>query len=526
MPGPLITGPNSMSRLFASLLIVFFAVTSMTACAQSQTWSDEAPFASENERYDHLEYFGFYASAMAGWNFTEALAPYTNLTWIHVGSVDDRTAAVNEIIKRVGEARDADVEATLSIEPFVFIRGTGQLKSDQQIEDFLIELRARLEVEDLFDAVAMIYPKDEPFRELVRERDPNFFEKYISGEIYEEIHRDLVHLNSLIKLVFPEVPIGAILSGHELHHFFFSIPENYDWIGFDCYDDLFRGCADRSFIEHYTHLLEFMQPHQRLIAVPETWALNETLSRSDWPEILGQRLRHHYEIALNEPRFVAFIPFIWSFDADGETPGLGLNRFPELYDDGVNNAGTVFVDQVVDLGQQIKHRQYRFPDMAHQETEESPYRPQSDIQSEIISISEQGMVSAWALDTALPHKNLRVQIRVRDATGTLLYKTRTERTFVRNPAAAPWRPLEESLIGLHGYWVQLPLHIVDQSRRQSLDVELVTFADGLQRDTGPVVTLLLDSRLKLPRPIIESNEFRSAPQGSTEGRTVGDRSRH
>ncbi len=486
-----------MHRLISFLLLTVLAVAGAAdAFAQYAKGLEQAVFSTDEERYGHLEYFGFYGSAMGGWNFTEELAPFTNLTWIFVNSADGQDASIEKIVQRLDEARAMQVQAVLHIEPFLFISGSGLLRTDSEIEDFLVELRARVELENLLDTIAMIYPIDEPFRELIDERNPGFIKEHVTGEAYEEIHDDLVHLNGLIKLVFPEKPLGVILSGFRLHHKFFSIPENYDWVGFDCYQDLFRSCDNKTFVEHYRQLLKHMQPHQRLMAVPETWALNDRLGQADWPDILTSRLRQHYEIALNEPRFIAFIPFIWSFDADGETPGLGLNRFPELYDDGVNDRGTAFVNEVIDIGLQIKLGVFEFPNMALAETENSPYRPASRIRGEITGVNSRGLISAWALDDALPHKNLRVRIRVRDTAGVLIHKSGMQRTQIRDPALAELPDVDDPMLGLHGFRYQLPAYVVARGKRQALEVEMITYADGSPVETGSVYRVQLKAGLK------------------------------
>jgi hypothetical protein len=489
-----------MKRLLSRLLPAVLICSATGAFAQYANWPEEDVFSSDEERYGHLEYFGFYASAWGSWNFTQELAPFTNLTWIHVGSTNDIASSIQHIIQRAAEARDAGVQATISIEQFLFTGEKGRLRSDTEIEDFLVELRAQLEFNDLLDTVAMIYPKDEPVRELIKDRDPNFIEQYITGEAYDEIYEDLLHLNDLIKLAFPEKPIGVILSGFELHHKFFSIPENYDWVGFDCYRNLFKSCDGKSFVEHYSHLLEHMQPHQRLIAVPQAWAVNEEFDQADLPDVLTSRMRHHYEIALNEPRFVAFIPFIWSFDAEAETPGLGLNRFAELYDDGVSNRGTAFVDLVKDIGLQIKLGQQEFPNMAYDETEDSKHRPDSRIRGEIMSVSRRGLISAWAINTALPHKNLRLQVLVRDMRGKLIHKARPGRTFIRDTSLAQTLRIDSPGVGLHGYRYQLPGHVVDRALWQSLNVEMRFFSDGNPRETGFVDYQRLTAKPRIPRP--------------------------
>jgi len=478
-----------MKKLLFSLLFMTLALVTTDVIAQYAAPSKEDLFRSPERRYGHLEYFGFYASAMGNWNFTEKLSPFTNLTWIHINAANYPRAATSLIIQRLQQARDSGVQATLSLGPFLFSNERGALRSDTDIEDFLIELRAQIEHAGLLETVAMIYPKDEPFRNFIRHRDPSFYEQYISGGVYREIHENLVHLNDQIKLVFPEKPIGVILSGLDLFHSFFSIPENYDWVGFDCYTNLFGGCDDRSFVQLYARLLKFMQPHQRLMAVPETWAQNKTFDRADWPDILLRRFRQHYEIALNEPRFIAFIPFIWSFDSKIATPGLGLNRFPGLFNDGKNNRGTVFVNSVKRIGRRIKHGKQVFPNMAYDQTEDTRDRPNSNIRGKIMSIDNEGVLSAWAVNNALPHKNLRVQVLVRDDGGTLVHESRPERTFIRDSTLEREAHIGRKLVGNHGYRYPLPASVLDHLEGQRLKVELVVYADGYPMEFGAIHSL-------------------------------------
>jgi len=330
----------------------------------------------------------------------------------------------------------------------------------------------------------MIYPKDEPFRNFRRARDPSFIEQYVTGEVYEEIHADLVFVNEQIKLVFPEIPIGAILSGHEIFHDFFSIPENFDWVGFDCYTNLFSGCDDRSHVRFYDRLLDHMQPHQRLIAVPETWVTPEGLEQPDWPDTLIQRLRHHYEIALSEPRFIAFIPFLWSSDLEGAPPGQGLNRIPEYFDDGENDRGTAFLNQVIKIGKQIKKDNHKYPNMPYGQTEWHPARPEREILGQITSIDRHGLLSAWAIDNSLPHKNLRVRVRVREPGIRLLYSGQLERTFIRDPSLAQEPLIGQAILGHHGYRCQIPRKILWRNQSRTLVVQFTVFADGPEQEAA------------------------------------------
>lgn len=481
-----------MRQLFLILLALGAAGPAWGAPAPADQRTEKFAAASPANAPGHLRYFGFYASAMGHWNFTRDLAPFGNLTWIHVGSSLDPDAAIPGLIERLGEARDVGVQAVLSIEPILFSDRRGTPRPDDEVEDLLIELRARIELEGLLDTVAMIYPKDEPFREFVRHRDPSFIEEYVTGEVFEAVHRDLVRVNERVRLVFPEKPIGVILSGYDLYHRFFSIPENYDWVGFNCYASLFGGCDDnRSFVEHYERLLAHMHAGQRLIAVPETWARNAVVQRADWPEVLLARLRQHYEIALAEPRFIAFVPFIWSFDADADVPGLGLNRFPELYDDGIGDPGSALVAAVLEIGAAIKHGETRYPNMAWSETEADSRRPAPAFDAAITGVTRGGVVSGWAVDRSLPHKNLRVQFRFYDARGRLLHTSSIMRTGQRDTATAALAPL-----GLHGVSYALPGRILKRHARRGLSVDMRVLADG--REAALVRTET--ARLATPGP--------------------------
>jgi hypothetical protein len=198
-------------------------------------------------------------------------------------------------------------------------------------------------------------------------------------------------------------------------------------------------------------------------------------------------LRHHYEIALNEPRFVAFVPFIWSFEADGEVPGVGLDRFPELFDDGVDDSGSRLVAAVLDIGAQIKQGEPEFPNLAWEHTEDSPHRPAESYRGEIMRIKPDGRVSAWAFSDSLPHKNLRVQIRVRNARGKLLHASPPERTFIRDDLLGESAHIGRRAPGLHGYRYRLPQPLLARYRGRTLGVELVVFTDGAAMEVAHIV---------------------------------------
>ncbi|MEM1412627.1 MAG: hypothetical protein AAGH19_09750 [Pseudomonadota bacterium] len=463
-----------------------------------QTSVAEADHQDDTPIVGHVEHFGFYASAMNHWNYTAELAPFTTLTWIHVYVGDNRTAAMQDMVARVREARDHDVQAVLSLEPFLFANAEGTPLPDAVIEETLIDLRARLENEELLDTVLMLYPKDEPFREFRRARDPNVFEEYVTGEVYDDIEADLNRVLAHLEAVFPEKPRGAILSGYELHHRFFSIPTGYDWIGFNCYENLFEACEDRSYIQLYGRLLANMTPEQRLIAVPETWARHASTDRDDWPEVLSRRLLHHWELVQSEPRFIAVIPFLWSFEAPNPTEGIGMDRFPETWDGRTAGGGTAFRETLELLGQAIKTGTPTYPNMAWADTEDHPSRSDAVEQGEITAISAEGLVRVQALDPALPHKNLRVRIILRDSQGRVLARTPLTRTHLSLELPVADTPDDGVLPGTHGLTWQIPTPLLDMQDGQALEVELLTYADGPEPLLAHHTT-----RTYQPRPVID-----------------------
>ncbi len=465
-----------IGRVAVSLSLVAGALPFGGGIAVANVTPD--PVREEADEAPHVQYFGFYASAMAHWNFTSELAPFTNLTWIHVGDGDRPLDGARETVERLRDARDAGVSAVLSLEPFLFADATGTPREDHEIEAFLIDLRARIEEEDLLDTVALLYPKDEPFREFRRARNPDFWSQYVSGDVYDDIFEDLERVNAHLGAVFPEKPIGVILSGLELHHRFFRIPESYDWVGFDCYDNLFEACEGRSFMQLYGRLLANMTPEQRLIAVPETWALDRHLDRDDWPDRLGQRLAHHWEIVMAEPRFIAVVPFLWSFDAGTDTPGIGMNRFAETWDDRTNGAGSRFLAQLMEWGLRVKEEALYYPNLAWRDTESHPARLGTPETGEILDVSAEGLVTAQAVDPALPHKNLRVQLTLEDAQGRLLYRSAVRRTDLAVPLIVSDTPEDGLLPGTHGVTWELPPALLAGYARERLTVVLSVYSDG------------------------------------------------
>jgi hypothetical protein len=116
--------------------------------------------------------------------------------------------------------------------------------------------------------------------------------------------------------------------------------------------------------------------------------------------------------------------------------------------------------------------------MAWAETEDISARPPSSIRGEIMSITRDGLVSAWAFNDALPHKNLRVQVRVRDPRGKIIHRGRLERTFIHDPELNRPDRIGRGFIGVHGYRYAIPPKVLGPHREQTLTIELLSYPDG------------------------------------------------
>jgi hypothetical protein len=451
-------------------LLIFSLVFSFSSEAKYQNTPDKDVF--QTDPYGHLKYFGFYASAMGSWNFTQEISPFTNLTWIHVWTNQER-------VRRIKQAKEVNVKAVIAISRILFGENERPcyLRTNAEIEDELIDLRARLEEEDLLDSVAMIFTKDEPFRECKRHRDLEWKDEYVDHDTMKEIYQILDYAARIVKDVFPEIPAGVNFSGYDLFDREWGIPPAYDWIGYDCYGNLSSQCSNGSAKGIYYKLLDYMKPHMKLMAIPEAWINGGRETDPNWPNVLMSRFRHHYEIALAEPRFVAFVPFIYSFRVDdpSNVPGMGLDVIPETYDTPGNPIGTEFYNYVVDVGMQIKYGEHVYPNMTSAEAENSPA---DNVKGQIMTINRRGMISAWAYDYALQHKNLRVQVKIKNPSGTVIHSSPVERTFILDRNLIHKRWIDRAQIGTHGYRYQIPQSILDQYKGKTLGIDFITYKDG------------------------------------------------
>ena len=102
------THSSQYATLCAALALFLISLATPSFASSYSDIDSESIYQSKDERYGHLEYVGFYASAMQHWNYTDALAPYTNLTWLAVYDADT-------IVERIRQAEAAGVKVVLKV---------------------------------------------------------------------------------------------------------------------------------------------------------------------------------------------------------------------------------------------------------------------------------------------------------------------------------------------------------------------------------------------------------------------------
>ena len=229
------------------------------------------------------------------------------------------------------------------------------------------------------------------------------------------------------------------------------------------------------------------------MAVPQTWVTYRDYERDSYEprefydlrmqrlaKDLRKRLRHHYEIALSDPRFVAFIPFLWSFEPVPGKPdniGFGADQFEWRFPQG----GDKFMASLEAILYQVKTAEYAYPNLSRKQTEFSLYRPQNRYEVEILSVGKNGRVNGWAINRALPHKNLRMQLAL-EHNGEEVYASGLKRSFIHGELFSPPSTDNLPILGAHGYRHKIPKGIVRDLRGESVVIKLRVYGDRAKSD--------------------------------------------
>lgn len=298
--------------LWGLLAVIATAATGCSAASDEPLGTDHEEVYSSKPRY-----FGYYASAMGGWDFTYATAYHANLTWI--AYVDTNTAYA-----RLGEANAANMWSVVDLQNLLFtcpgqldMNGDGQpddkkhrgckprKRADGSIatDDFA---RALDQWRPLAGRVAAFYLMDEPnnaskFKEGANTPDTD----YTRGNWYSDLEATAAAVRATVQAKWGyQVPLAVILGGGGWDNTGVTrlrrLTNIFNWVGFDRY-----GCWENCDGRPYTAWMDSLKSKldfswQSLIVVPDAYT-NATADRAQkyWDYVKGQK------------QVVAVVPFKW-----------------------------------------------------------------------------------------------------------------------------------------------------------------------------------------------------------------------
>lgn len=368
----------------------------------------------------HLKYFGyfwngvrektwsvgpdFYEQSSTTVDYIDEVKDHSNLTWISMknGYYKDTTRQL-KLAKKYGMKAVLDIVGIVMVDP----KKPGGLSIRRDYENIETELREewkkRVVDHGLEDTVITLYPMDEPYKRLreLAKTELKGANKQKSSHMQRELDKLFRKDKTLaaMKLITDHLDrintVAKKVTGKKTAVFLhptiankteIPLPPSYDWIGFSCYTGPARcGGQKKSMTELMSRLLQRMQPHQKFMYAAEAFQQfirhpKDVTSVND----LNHRMKIAYEIALNEPRFVAFIPFIWrSYKGGGKDISRGARDIPEI------------IPTLKEIGMQIIYDQKIMPS--------SRYADRYSADGNVENKTADGLIGGWAIDYDVPH---------------------------------------------------------------------------------------------------------------------------
>lgn len=264
---------------------------------------------------DHLKYYGYYGNGRAktgseSGDFMVPTQSHSNLVWI-----DD--ADESKVAQKLAKAQSLGYKAVVVVNSQFFdsYRTPIAVSIQRQRWNYLVQT-----IKPYMSTVAAFYPSDEPFlrvaekhlgtlEDSIKEMNPQ--DQQVNrnqGNLSPaSVYQYLVNVRNIIGETFPTIPVAIVFSYLEVKVGYLP-PQNFDWIGVNCYGP-FENCNGMS-IPAYYERLKSMHPKARLILVPDAnvkvQAYNATTERS----LINSSVQY-MTYAMNEPRTVAVVPFIY-----------------------------------------------------------------------------------------------------------------------------------------------------------------------------------------------------------------------
>jgi F5/8 type C domain len=243
-----------------------------------------------------LKKFGYWGGSFRPYgDRTPQMAYHSNLTFIQDAAWNMPAVAglhPSRDVTRLQRAESLGVKGVLVLRGLFFHDTTGELLPNYRANWNTYAAAVAPEKAN----IAAFYPIDEPV--------PT-----------PEMRNALDSVNAAISAKFPNIPI-AVIFNHAQVRPNLVIPAGFDWVGFDCYGD-WDNCAGHSIPWYLSTLKSRLTTGQKLFLVPDVAIpaakpeLGGKAPRLQQQFIIVNRLDRYYALALNEPRVIGLVPFMW-----------------------------------------------------------------------------------------------------------------------------------------------------------------------------------------------------------------------
>lgn len=233
---------------------------------------------------NHLLYFGTYDNGRD----IETVKSYSNLIWL----------SGKENFSRV-----ADLKLNVMLYGHLFFDSNYRLHSnyEERWDHFLYE------ISPFKSTIISIYVMDEPNLHTMDYDSKSKVTKF-------EMMTNLKKVNALIHRTLPNVATAINFSFLEILDSNFFIPEEFNWVGFNCYgpwNDCDMKGKGHSVKWFHAQLTKKMFANQKIFLVPQVFVWRRKNGHYQIPDIIN-RLHLYYKLANEDKRVIGIFPFSYA----------------------------------------------------------------------------------------------------------------------------------------------------------------------------------------------------------------------
>ena len=251
-------------------------------------------------QHPYIRQFGYYGSAMitkGSGNYIDEVASSANVSWVHADDPD--------MIAKVSESYSKGLGVILMVQGRFFKYRSLDLRDDYE-KRFNETWKALAQYRSVIKG---FYVFDEPFHNNGKQGWTDLPEQQVKDNINT--------VASFLKGIAPNIPTIVVFGGDqrlETSQFFTDLlPEQVDWIGFDCYLTFlsqFGICSTSQVQTFLNNFLTKKYPHQRIVLVPDAVWRN-TYPTSDIDRQVAERLKLYLDFADTHWQVIAIYPFLY-----------------------------------------------------------------------------------------------------------------------------------------------------------------------------------------------------------------------